>query len=99
MSEPIAVNILDREYLIGAPAEERTSLLAAAAYLDEKLRALRSGANRGGGLDRIAILAALNIAHELLNVKQCTEAGSEDMARQLQAIKSKLDAGLPASLQ
>ncbi|MCW5566782.1 MAG: cell division protein ZapA, partial [Dokdonella sp.] len=69
MSEPVSVRILDREYLIACAPEERSSLLNAALYLDRKLRELRdASANRGGGLDRIAVLAALNIAHELLDL-------------------------------
>ena len=99
MSEPISVSILDREYLIGASPEQRAGLIAAAAYLDGKLRELRSGSNRGGGLDRIAVLAALNIAHELLDLKQRATSRDNDLAQHLQSIKSRLDAGLPASLQ
>lgn len=99
MSEPISVSILDREYLIGASPEQRAGLIAAAAYLDGKLRELRSGSNRGGGLDRIAVLAALNIAHELLNLQQQAATRDNDLAQHLQTIKSRLDAGLPPSLQ
>jgi cell division protein ZapA len=98
MSEPVAVSILDREYLIACSAEERAGLIAAAAHLDGKLRDLRN-ANRGGGLDRIAVLAALNLAHELLNLRQQEAASSTHLAQHLQAIKSKLDAALPTSLQ
>lgn len=100
MSEPVAVSILDREYLIACTPEERAGLVGAAAYLDGKLRELRNASpNRGGGLDRIAVLAALNIAHELLSLQQRTTSSSSDLARHLQSIKSKLDAGLPPSLQ
>ena len=98
MSDPVAVRILDREYLIACKPEERNGLVAAAAYLDGKLRELRDS-HRGGGLERIAILAGLNIAHELLDQKQHQASSSEHLAQHLQAIKSKLDAGLPTSLQ
>ncbi|HMM66161.1 MAG TPA: cell division protein ZapA [Dokdonella sp.] len=98
MSEPVAVRILDREYLIACKPEERAGLVAAAAYLDGKLRELRDS-HRGGGLERIAILAGLNIAHELLDSRQQNVNSSQHLAQHLQAIKSKLDAGLPTSLQ
>ncbi len=98
MSEPVAVRILDREYLIACKPEERTGLIAAAAHLDGKLRELRDS-HRGGGLERIAILAGLNIAHELLDSRQQHVNSSQHLAQHLQAIKSKLDAGLPTSLQ
>jgi cell division protein ZapA len=98
MSEPVAVHILDREYLIACAPEERTGLIAAASLLDSKLRELRNN-NRGGGLERIAVLAALNFAHELLNMKQQSSGGSLELAQHLQMLKSKLDAALPTSLQ
>jgi cell division protein ZapA len=98
MSDPVAVRILDREYLIACKPEERKGLVAAAAYLDGKLRELRDS-HRGGGLERIAILAGLNIAHELLDQQQQQASSSQNLAQHLQAIKTKLEAGLPTSLQ
>lgn len=96
MSEPVSVRILDRDYLIACTQEERPGLMRAAALLDDKLRELRNaGTNRGGGLDRIAVLAALNLAHELLDLRSRTEIGSNALARQIDRLKSKLDAGLP----
>ena len=98
MSEPVSVRILDRDYLIACKPEERPGLIAAAAYLDEKLRELRDS-HRGGGLERIAVLAGLNIAHELLDLRQQEASSSQHLAQHLQAIKTKLEAGLPTSLQ
>lgn len=100
MSEPVSVRILERDYLIACTPEERPGLMRAAVYLDGKLRELRNaGSNRGGGLDRIAVLAALNIAHELLALQANAENGSSTLSQQLERIKSKLDAGLGPSLQ
>lgn len=98
MSEPVSVRILDREYLIACQPDERPGVIAAAAYLDGKLRELRDS-HRGGGMERIAVLAGLNIAHELLDLRQRDADSSQHLAQHLQAIKSKLDAGLPTSLQ
>jgi cell division protein ZapA len=98
MSEAVTVRILDRDYLIACEPEERNDLVAAASYLDGKLRELREN-NRGGGLERVAVLAALNITHELLGLKQQQAASSDHLAQHLQALKSKLEAGLPTSLQ
>ena len=98
MSEPVSVRILDREYLIACQPDERSGLIAAAAYLDGKLRELRDS-HRGGGLERIAVLAGLNIAHELLDLRQKEASSSQHLAQHLQVIKSKLEAGLPTSLQ
>ena len=98
MSEAVTVKILDRDYLIACQPDERADLISAAAYLDGKLRELRDS-NRGGGLERVAVLAGLNIAHELLGIKQQQAATSNSLAQHLQALKTKLEAGLSTSLQ
>lgn len=100
MSEttPVAVNILDREFLIGCTAEERAGLIAAAGYLDGKMREVR-GSSRTQGMDRIAVLAALNIAHELLQARHNGESESGALAQHLQAIRAKLDAALTPRLK
>lgn len=63
-SEPVSVRILDREYTVGVGAEERDSLMAASRLLEAKMREIR-GNNRMAAVDRVAVLAALNLAHEL----------------------------------
>ncbi len=100
MSEatPVTVNILDREFLIGCTAEERAGLIAAAGYLDGKMREVR-GSSRTQGLDRIAVMAALNIAHELLQARQNGESESGALAQHLQAMRTKLDAALAPRLK
>ncbi len=64
-TKPILVSILGKEYRIACPPEDREGLLISAAYVDEKMRELR---NRGRtlGLENVAVMAALNIAHEML---------------------------------
>lgn len=71
MSEysPIKVQILGKEYPIACPPEEQYDLLNAARYLDEKMRLIRDQ-SRVIGTERIAVMAALNIAHELLQLNQ-----------------------------
>ena len=100
MSEatPVAVNILDREFLIGCTADERAGLIAAAAYLDGKMREVR-GSSRTQSLDRVAVLAALNIAHEMLQARQNNESESGTLAQHLQAMRTKLDAALAPRLK
>ena len=98
MSDAVTVRILDRDYLIGCKPEERDGLISAAAYLDGKLRELRDN-NRGGGRERIGVLAGLKVTHELLGLKQQQSSSGEQLAQHLQALKSKLEAGLPSSLQ
>ncbi|MGD9843341.1 MAG: cell division protein ZapA [Steroidobacteraceae bacterium] len=65
----VSIRILEKEYQVACPAEERTDLLDAAEYLNGKMRDIReTGAVMG--LDRIAVMAALNIANELLKAKK-----------------------------
>lgn len=96
--EPVSVHILDREFHVGCTPEERSGVLAAARYLDERMREMRNAA-RTAGLDRIAILAALNICHELLNERERGSSEARQLAEKLQAINLKLERVLPASIQ
>lgn len=97
-AEPVAVSILDREFLIACTPEERHGLLAAARYLDAKMREMRSNA-RSATLDRIAILAALHISHELLAGREREAAESARLAEKLHALGAKLEHAFAGSLQ
>ncbi|MFT3761238.1 MAG: cell division protein ZapA [Pseudoxanthomonas sp.] len=92
-SEAVSVHILDREYTVGVEAGERSSLMAAAKLLDGKMREVR-GSNRMAAVDRVAVLAALNLAHELQQLRD--QAGSKDreLARVLEDLNHKLDRAL-----
>jgi cell division protein ZapA len=92
-ADAVAVNSLDREFLIGWTAEQRPGLVAAASYLDGKMREVRS-ATRAQGIDRIAVLAALNITHELLQQKNNSDSHSGAVAQHLQTLRTKLDGAL-----
>jgi cell division protein ZapA len=65
----VKVQILGKEYPVSCDPDEQHELLLAARYLDEKTREIRDG-GRIIGTERIAVMAALNIAHELLQIKQ-----------------------------
>lgn len=97
-SETVAVNILDREVLIACTPEERPDLLEAARYLDAKMREMR-GKARSATLDRIAILAALNISHELLGERRDEASATSALAKKLQALDAKLERAVAGSIQ
>jgi cell division protein ZapA len=61
----IKVYILDKEYLVACPEEERDALRASAKYLNDKMTEIRGG-GKVVGIDRIAVMAALNLAHEIV---------------------------------
>ena len=72
MSEPtttVSVKILDKEYQVSCQNEEVEALSASARYLDQQMRQIRE-TGKVFGLDRIAVMAALNIANEFLQSKQ-----------------------------
>ena len=65
----IDVTILGREYRVACAADEREELLRAVAYVDSRMREIRD-ASKVSGIDRIAVMAALNIANELLRERK-----------------------------
>jgi cell division protein ZapA len=89
-TEPVSVHILDREYTVGVEADERSSLMAAAKVLDSKMREVR-GSNRMAAVDRVAVLAALNLAHELQQLRNENSARERELTRTLDELHGRLD--------
>lgn len=95
MSEAVNIRILDREYTVGVDPEQRESLLAAARLLETKMREVR-GSNRMAAVDRVAVLAALNLAHELELLRESQRARDRELAQTLADLNRRLDA-LPST--
>lgn len=89
----VAVVILDKEYLVSCHEGERESLFHAVEFLDGKMRALREGGKAGGG-ERIAVMAALNIAHDYLEYNRRQEAFAAALKTCMRRIQGKLAAVL-----
>lgn len=89
-TETVNVRVLDREYTVGVAAEERDSLIAAARALDTRMREVR-GNNRMVAIDRIAVLAALNLAHEMQQLRAEIERRDRAMTQALDGIERRLD--------
>lgn len=97
MSEPVTVRILDREYTVGVGEEERAGLSAAARMLDARMRELRGG-NKMVAPDRLAVLTALNLAHELQQHSGvAAKAPTEGVAGLIDEANRKLNALLQQS--
>ncbi|CAK0758044.1 Cell division protein ZapA [Gammaproteobacteria bacterium] len=91
---PIAVvTILDKEYRVTCPDEERDALHNAARLLDEQMRDIRGG-GRVIGLERIAVMAALNFAHELLQNRSEKDEYTQAVDAQIRHIQNKIDIAL-----
>ena len=90
------VKILDKEYRVNCPPENKEALIEAANFLSEKMRDIRA-AGKVIGLERIAVMAALNISHELL---QCRHQNSDEQDvthKHIEQLLSKLNKALQSS--
>lgn len=87
----VVITILDREFQVACAPDERQALLSAARELDSRMRRVR---NSGSviGMDRIAVMVALNLCHELQEARAKSEANVPDQA--LAQLARKLDAAL-----
>ena len=101
MSQQIAqvsVRILDKEYQVACPADERTDLLDSAEILNSKMREIRDS-GRIVGLDRIAVMAALNMANDLIHAKARDQELEGDISARLKSISDRVDSVLSNSQQ
>jgi cell division protein ZapA len=91
-NETVFVKILDKEYQVACPREERQALMESAQLLDERMKAIR-GSGAVIGLERIAVMAALNLSHELLQAKSGTFApvGVATDKADLQRLSDKIE--------
>lgn len=101
MNEPFAqvsVRILDKEYQVACPASERTELLDSAEILDAKMREIQN-TGRVVGLDRIAVMAALNMANDLLRAQARDRELDGDVSNRLKHISDRVDSILGSAKQ
>ena len=94
----VSVRILDKEYQVACPADERTALLDSAEILNSKMLEIRDS-GRIVGLDRIAVMAALNMAHELLHAQARDRLLDGDVSSRLKIISDRVDNVLGGSQQ
>lgn len=92
-NETVFVKILDKEYQVACPREERQALQQSAQMLDERMKAIK---NTGAviGLERIAVMAALNLSHELLQAR--TTGGTSTDKADIQRLNDKIERVLNA---
>mgnify|MGYP001764217554 FL=1 len=89
----VSVRLLDREYQVACPTEERGDLLDSAEYLDAKMREVRDS-GKVVGLDRIAVISALNLANELIKLRRHGTALDGDVGARLQRLRERVEAAL-----
>lgn len=92
-TEAVTVRLLDRDYTIGVEPAGRQSLAQAGRLLDQRMREIR-GSNRTAGMDRIAVLAALNLAHEMQQLRDGLAQQEAALQRTLEDLNRRLDQAL-----
>jgi cell division protein ZapA len=94
----VSVRILDKEYQVACPASERTDLLDSAEALNAKMLEIRDS-GRIVGLDRIAVMAALNMANDLLHAQARDRVMEGDVSSRLKVISDRVESVLGGSQQ
>ena len=87
--EHLDIKLLGREYRVACKPEERDGLMAAVAYLDEKMRDLGAKTNSAG--ERLAVMTALNSTHELLQFQRAGGFDIQAVKRRIEHMNSRLD--------
>jgi len=94
----VSVRILDKEYQVACPASERTDLLDSAEILNSKMREIRDS-GRVVGLDRIAVMAALNMANDLMHAQVRDQQLEGSLSERLKSISDRVDSVLSSATQ
>jgi cell division protein ZapA len=89
----ISVRIMEKEYLVACAHEERSALLDAAEYLNGRMREVRDS-GRLVGTDRIAVMVALNLANELLQLKDRQAKLESEVAGQIRCLRERVEGAL-----
>ena len=85
----VSVKILDKEYQVACPAEQVEALTASARYLDEQMQQIRDS-GKVFGLDRIAVMAALNIANEFLANRNSVSSAQSEINNRIEQLNQKI---------
>lgn len=89
----VSVRILDKEYQVSCPANERTALLDSAEVLDAKMREIRDS-GKVVGLERIAVMASLNMANELLQANAKDKVLEDTLGNRLKLMSDQVESVL-----
>jgi cell division protein ZapA len=90
--EQIDVRILDRDYRLAVSPDEKSKLIDAVRVVDDKMKAIRD-AGRVAGIDRIAVMAALQLAHELISAQSAVLPQTEaETGRRIRKMSDAIDA-------
>jgi cell division protein ZapA len=94
----LSVRILEKEYFVACPQDERADLLDSAEYVNRKMREIRD-TGKVVGVDRIAVMAALNMANELLKAKRQEAALEGNLQGRVKGMREKVESALQKTRQ
>ena len=97
-STAIQVTILDKEYQVNCPPSDQEALIKSARYLDERMRKIKGRGNIHGA-EKIAVMAALNITHDMLRKNRLINETRQTTSEQVQSLEEKIDLALTSSRQ
>jgi cell division protein ZapA len=92
-AETVTIKLQGRDFRVSCTPEEKEDLLAVAAFLDWKMGEIAKQTKSSG--ERLAVMTALNLAHELISLKEPSGAiDDRDLKRRIVAMEARLDATL-----
>ena len=94
----VSVRIMEKEYVVACPYEERSALLDAAEFLNTRMREIRDS-GKVVGLDRILVMAALNLAHEFLKGRDRESRVDNGVGQRVRALRERVESSLGKSQQ
>ena len=92
-SNGVTISILGKELMVACPENERESLTAAARYLDERMREIQDS-GKVIGAERCAVMTALNLTNELLQLRQQANGIPVELDERLRILHGKVEAAL-----
>jgi cell division protein ZapA len=97
-ARPLSVRILEKEYIVACPADERTGLLDSAEFLNGRMREIRDS-GKIVGLDRIAVMAALNLAHEVITLRARATGSEQELGHRIKSMRERVEISLQKGQQ
>lgn len=97
-STAVQVKILDKEYQVNCPPADQEALIKSAQYLDENMRKIKGRGNIHGA-EKIAVMAALNITHDMLRKNRMINETRHSTAQQVKGLEDKIDMAIARSRQ
>lgn len=94
----VSVRIMDKEFVVACGYDERAALLDAAEFLNGRMREIRD-TGKVVGLDRVAIMAALNLAHEFLRSRDRDSKGDNGIGQRVRALRERVEGALEKGQQ